>query len=223
MRGRTQRACVRVGSSRRPPSHRRAVADNSQPDQHRKGARRARAALRRARGSAEHDGDDGDDNADPHKQLTVHPDRAEREADVARDPRRGARVRTRAVIVVDLPKVVADVLKDHIAELNEDPVSRVRELYPQFFAMVALGFATGLRPSTLRPLRRGGPTPDINWETGVLQVRRSNTIGEEVMETTKTKRHQTIALPPELIDMLKWHVETSSRRKRRLNRSCSLR
>ena len=87
-------------------------------------------------------------------------------------------------------------------------IAKMRELYPQFFAMVALGFATGLRPSTLRPLRRAGATPDINWETGVLQVRRSNTIGEETMESTKTGRHEVLALPPELVNMLKWHVNT---------------
>jgi hypothetical protein len=38
--------------------------------------------------------------------------------------------------------------------------------YPQYFAMTYTGFATGLRPSSLRPLRRGGPTPDIDWSEG---------------------------------------------------------
>lgn len=36
-----------------------------------------------------------------------------------------------------------------------------RSLYPQHFGFVALGFATGLRPSSLRALRRKGATPDV--------------------------------------------------------------
>jgi hypothetical protein len=65
-------------------------------------------------------------------------------------------------------------------------LAKMRELYPQHFAFVALGFATGLRPSSIRPLRRCGATPDILWEQGVLLVRRSQTGNEEPMETTKT-------------------------------------
>lgn len=37
--------------------------------------------------------------------------------------------------------------------------------------MTFLGFATGLRPSSLRPLRRTGPTPDVLWDQGVFGVR----------------------------------------------------
>jgi len=85
-------------------------------------------------------------------------------------------------------------------------LAKMREDYPQFFGMVALGFATGLRPSSLRPLRRQGPTPDVLWEEGVLLVRRSHTRREDVMETTKTKRHQRLELPLELVDILRWHV-----------------
>ena len=82
----------------------------------------------------------------------------------------------------------------------------MRELHPQHFAFVALGFGTGLRPSSLRPLRREGETPDILWEEGVLLVRRSHTRKQEVMPTTKTKRHQRLALPEEMMDILRWHV-----------------
>jgi hypothetical protein len=42
----------------------------------------------------------------------------------------------------------------------------IRRLYPQHFGMVALGFATGLRPSSLRPLRRRGLEADVRWERG---------------------------------------------------------
>jgi integrase len=73
-------------------------------------------------------------------------------------------------------------------------------------AMTALGFATGLRPSSLRPLRRHGPTPDILWEKGVLLVRQSHTRHQEVMKTTKTKRYQRLTLPPDLMEILRWHV-----------------
>ena len=47
-------------------------------------------------------------------------------------------------------------------------MAKARERYPQHFAMLALGLATGRRPSELRPLRRTGPTPDILWDEGVL-------------------------------------------------------
>lgn len=85
---------------------------------------------------------------------------------------------------------------------------KTRELCPQHFAMVALGFATGLRPSSLRPLRKGGATPDLLLDEGVLLVRRSQTVGDEVMNTTKTGRKQRIALPEELIEILRWHIDT---------------
>jgi integrase len=84
---------------------------------------------------------------------------------------------------------------------------KMRELCPQHFAMVALGFATGLRPSSLRPLRKGGETPDVLWKDGVLLVRRSQTVGDEVMNTTKTCRKQRLALPEELVEILRWHVD----------------
>ncbi len=85
---------------------------------------------------------------------------------------------------------------------------KTRELCPQHFGMMALGFATGLRPSSLRPLRKGGATPDVLWKDGVLLVRRSQTVGEEVMNTTKTGRKQRLALPEELMEILRWHVDT---------------
>jgi integrase len=86
-------------------------------------------------------------------------------------------------------------------------LAALRKHYPQHFAMAALGFATGLRPSTLRPLRRAGRTPDVLWGEGALLVRRSQTRGDEVMETTKTRRHQRIALPPDLLEVLAEHAD----------------
>lgn len=85
-------------------------------------------------------------------------------------------------------------------------LAKMRELHAPHFAFTFLGFTTGLRPSSLRPLRREGPNSDIKWDEGLLLIRRSQTIGDEVMETTKTDLHQRLTLPRELLDVLKWHV-----------------
>jgi integrase len=85
-------------------------------------------------------------------------------------------------------------------------LSKMLELHSAHYAFTFLGFTTGLRPSSLRPLRREGPTADIKWDDGILVVRRSQTIGDKVMETTKTDLHQRLTLPRELLDVLSWHV-----------------
>jgi integrase len=87
-------------------------------------------------------------------------------------------------------------------------LSKMRELCPQHFAFVCLGFFLGHRPSTLRPLRRSGATPDILLDEGLLLIRQSHTEGDEVMATTKTKIRQRITLPPLLVDILRWHIAT---------------
>ena len=84
----------------------------------------------------------------------------------------------------------------------------VRQLYPQHYAMTYLGFITGLRPSMLRPLRRTGNEPDVQWDKARLLVRQSQTRGDEVMQTTKTKRRYVIDLPEEALAVLRWHVDT---------------
>ena len=81
-----------------------------------------------------------------------------------------------------------------------------REMYPQHFAMLALGVATGRRPSELRPLRRTGATPDILWKDGVMLVRQSQTLAG-VVPKTKTGRRLRIPLPEDLLAILKWHVD----------------
>jgi integrase len=106
---------------------------------------------------------------------------------------------------------------DHVTYTEEQPNSLtpdeakafldcLRDVYPQHFAMTYLALATGLRPSSLRPLRRAGPYADILWDKATLLVRRSQTIGTEVMNKTKTAIRQTIALPKEVMDVLRWHV-----------------
>ncbi|HEX3854709.1 MAG TPA: hypothetical protein VHW01_27285 [Polyangiaceae bacterium] len=75
----------------------------------------------------------------------------------------------------DLPRLATEDVTDFdtsdwITYSEEEPNSltteqvplfleRLRELHPQHYAMAFLGFATGLRPSSLRPLRRRGAKP----------------------------------------------------------------
>lgn len=82
-----------------------------------------------------------------------------------------------------------------------------RAKYPQLYAMALLGFVTGKRPSTLRPLRRSGPESDVDWETGRVLFRRSNSLGQEVMVGTKTGRREAVHLPPEVMRVLRESVE----------------
>lgn len=107
---------------------------------------------------------------------------------------------------------------DHATYTDEEPnaltpaevprfLRAMRDRWPQHFAMTALGFGTGLRPSTLRPLRRCGPCADVLWDSHELLVRRSQTVRDEVMNKPKTGKHQRIALPEELVGILRWHVE----------------
>ena len=84
----------------------------------------------------------------------------------------------------------------------------MKEEFPAQYAMAYLGFATGLRPSSLRPLRRSGPSPDVLWDKGVVLVRRSHSVGDTLMKTTKTGLRQRITVPSEVMDVLRWHVDT---------------
>jgi integrase len=123
-----------------------------------------------------------------------------------------------------LPRLATEDVKafdtsEHATYTEEEPnalspeevpkfLAAMRELYPQHYAMTFIGLITGLRPSTLRPLRRRGPEPDVQWDRARLLVRRSQTIGDEVMQTTKTKRRYAIDLPEEAVHVLRWHVDT---------------
>lgn len=108
---------------------------------------------------------------------------------------------------------------EHVVYSEEEPNSlppervgefleTMRDVFPQHFAMTYLGFATGLRPSSLRPLRRKGESADVLWEKNQLLVRRSQTRGDEVMNTTKQRRRYRIDLPREVMEVLRWHVRT---------------
>ena len=94
------------------------------------------------------------------------------------------------------------------AEELRDFLALFFEKHPQHFAMAYVGFATGLRPSSLRPLRRRGVEADVKWDENILCVRRSHTLGQTVMNRTKTKRDLEIKVPELLLEVLKWHVET---------------
>jgi integrase len=126
-----------------------------------------------------------------------------------------------------LAQLVTDGIRDfdeseHITYTEEEPnalladeaslfMQELRELFPQHYAMTFLGLATGLRPSTLRPLRRKGPQADVLWDEGKLLVRRSQSRGEEVMNTTKQRTRYRIHLPTAVLDVLRWHVDTQLR------------
>ena len=94
------------------------------------------------------------------------------------------------------------------ADVAAEFLTYMREECPQHYAMTYLGMATGLRPSSMRPLRHAGPTPDVLRDKAVILVRRSHTLGDEIMDTTKTKLRQRINGPAEVMDVLRWHVET---------------
>lgn len=108
-------------------------------------------------------------------------------------------------------------LKGHRTYTKEEPnaltpeetaawLAKFREMYPRLFALVLLGFVLGQRPSTLRPLRRRGKHADLDLARGVIQLRRSHTLGDEVMEATKTFADQEVALPKSVLDVLREHV-----------------
>ena len=84
-------------------------------------------------------------------------------------------------------------------------LAKMRDMFPHCYAMTVLGLATGLRPSSMRPLRRKGAEADLRWDDAVLLVRRSHTDGDETMESTKQGTHERLHLPPELMNVLEWH------------------
>jgi len=113
-------------------------------------------------------------------------------------------------------------LSEHATYTEEEPnallpeevapfMSKLKKLHPEHFAMTYLGLITGLRPSSLRPLRRRGAEFDVLWDKSRILVRRSHSLGDEVMLTTKQKRRYAVDLPQEAMDVLRWHVDTQLR------------
>jgi integrase len=85
------------------------------------------------------------------------------------------------------------------------------EKKPRWYALIALGMCYGLRPSSLRPLRWRGPSSDIKWDEGILLIRQSHSRGQVVMDSTKTGEDLELPLDPEILDLLRWHVELYAR------------
>ena len=130
-----------------------------------------------------------------------------------------------AAIKYDLPRDpmvgVEDFEVTHRTYTREQPnalspeevgkwLATFKEKYPQFYAMVFVGLVHGQRPSTLRPLRRKGPTPDVilDGDSPRLLLRRSHTMRDEVWDRTKTKKDLDLLLHPEVVNVIKWHIET---------------
>jgi len=90
------------------------------------------------------------------------------------------------------------------AETLRSFLSLAKQEYPQHYAMILLGFVTGLRPSSLRALRRH---VDVDWSTSLLLIRRSHTRGKEIMEKTKTGYNQAVRLPTVVMDALWEHLQ----------------
>jgi hypothetical protein len=84
-------------------------------------------------------------------------------------------------------------------------LQKMHALFPQHYAMTLLGFVTGKRPSTLRPLRAAGDEPDVDWNEGFIRFRRSHTQGDEFMVGTKTGRHERVHLPEAVMVALRMH------------------
>lgn len=101
-------------------------------------------------------------------------------------------------------------------ELAEKFLGRMHRMYPHHFAFYYLMYVLGLRPSSIRPLRCRGPQSDILWEEGILLVRRSHSRGQVVMNMTKTGQDQEFPLPPEVLEILKWHIQEFHSTKRQL-------
>lgn len=81
-----------------------------------------------------------------------------------------------------------------------------RVVAPRHYAFLLIGTITGRRPCELRPLRARGNPSDLDWETGRLLVRRSQTYGEP-SRRLKTRDYVLAWLTPALISILDWHVK----------------
>ena len=88
---------------------------------------------------------------------------------------------------------------------TEGFLSAVAESYPDYLTIICLGFGLGRRPSSLRALYK----EDILFDDGGwLLNRRSHTLGQEIMERTKTGKDTEIPLSAELLEMLRHHIDS---------------
>ena len=127
-----------------------------------------------------------------------------REHELPRDPSEGLQRFEEASYQPDAPNALSPE-RNEIGEF----LAEMKTRFPQHYTVAFLGFAIGHRPSTLRPLRRKGPTPDVVFlEDGSakLYLRRSHTEKQEVMEKIKTKKPISLDLPKEVVVVLKEHI-----------------
>lgn len=101
-------------------------------------------------------------------------------------------------------------------ELDELPdfFKATRSLAPEFYAYFFLGIMTGRRACELRPLRVEGEDSDLDWRTGMLQVRRSQ-VGEfEPSNRLKQKKDVLAVLPKLFLETFEWHRGNMPARRR---------
>jgi integrase len=79
-------------------------------------------------------------------------------------------------------------------------LAAARELTPQWYAMLVLGFAIGARKGELRALKKSTEL----FETGHLVVAESERRG--VVGKTKSRKVRDLFLPKYIVEILKWHV-----------------
>jgi hypothetical protein len=70
----------------------------------------------------------------------------------------------------------------------------MKEEFPAQCAMAFLGFAMGLRPSALRPLRRSGPTPDVLLDEGKVNVDHCITFDHRIYSVPYALVDQAVAI-----------------------------
>jgi hypothetical protein len=129
-----------------------------------------------------------------------------REHELPRDPCVGLKHFTEDVAYQpDAPNALSPE-RNEIGEF----LAEMKAQYPQHYAMAFLGFAIGHRPSTLRPLRRKGPEPDLVFnedDSAKLYLRRSHSEKQEVMGRTKTGVPVVLDVPKEVGLVLKGHID----------------
>lgn len=191
----------RIRKQKNPNRMKKVLAAKERAKENRKRKRQGKKPLVRKRSSIRYS---------PHsanvwwRTLNTILQEAAEEFDWTHDPMRGVKkfnTRGHRTTTVEEP--------NHLKPEHLQPfLDRFLARYPQHYGMATLGFCLGLRPSSLRPLRRRGAHRDILWDKGILLIRRSHTVGQEVMDETKTGLDLRLHLPTKLIDVLRWHVES---------------
>lgn len=80
-------------------------------------------------------------------------------------------------------------------------LAKAKELTPQWYAMMYLGFAIGARKGELRPILKH---KDLDFESGHLILSKSQRRG--YIGPTKSRKVRDIFLPKRVVAVLRWHV-----------------